>query len=538
MRATPILVLLSVFFLFAWNAIAQPQEPGFTERVDVEITNVDVFVRDASGDPVRGLTRDEFVLYEDGVKREIVNFAEIAPAQSRERGSFRSHRGIDRSVEPAPAARLVIYVENRALNHFSREDLLSHLEALVTTMTSRSVPVMLIVQDSFQPEVVAPFSTDPAQLRAALDALRRDEMVRSARTRPIGDARRTRRLSSLESTIEHLSALEGRKAMLFFFEDMPRLMSDEPSALRNRKRESRLLLVRNEGSGDLESDSYSTLPYLRRLVAMANEGKVTLYPVFGGGLSSAVPSVSGPELASQSVLGPRGAYGDWPMPMFNFQTNFASYEYLARETGGVATPPTSVFSFVTDQVERDLESYYSVGFRAGSSEPESSIRVEVREPGVTVRSRRAIYRRSDLEREQARTAAALFTGASLSGFVRDAIDIRASIARIEREGRRSIVIVELEIPLDDLVLTTTEGGQRGSIALLVAARDERGDLSPVYDQIHDLDLGALPETALRADHYVYELPLRMSRGEYRLSIRVLDRIGMASGARTLEVSVP
>ena len=55
-------------------------------------TNVDVVVRDRHGNPVSGLTKDDFEVYEEGVKQTITNLyevrrADIAGAQSADASS-------------------------------------------------------------------------------------------------------------------------------------------------------------------------------------------------------------------------------------------------------------------------------------------------------------------------------------------------------------------------------------------------------------------------------------------------------------------
>ena len=50
------------------------EEGAYLETVDVNIVNVDVFVTDKAGNPITGLTVDDFELYEDGKPIAITNF--------------------------------------------------------------------------------------------------------------------------------------------------------------------------------------------------------------------------------------------------------------------------------------------------------------------------------------------------------------------------------------------------------------------------------------------------------------------------------
>src|SRR5204863_3495201 len=69
--------------------------PGIGETIEVSIVNVDVFVTDKAGHRVHGLTKDDFEIFENGVKQPITNFAEystnethlpLAGARSRKSG--------------------------------------------------------------------------------------------------------------------------------------------------------------------------------------------------------------------------------------------------------------------------------------------------------------------------------------------------------------------------------------------------------------------------------------------------------------------
>jgi Ca-activated chloride channel family protein len=73
--------LLAVLFsLTAFTtATATAQEtPRLGETVEVSIVNVDVVVTDGKGNRVRGLTRDDFEIFENGKPQPVSNFAEYA----------------------------------------------------------------------------------------------------------------------------------------------------------------------------------------------------------------------------------------------------------------------------------------------------------------------------------------------------------------------------------------------------------------------------------------------------------------------------
>src|SRR5688572_29510109 len=54
--------------------VSTPATAQYIEQIDVSIANVDVVVTDRDGKPVRGITKDDFTLYENGNVQPITNF--------------------------------------------------------------------------------------------------------------------------------------------------------------------------------------------------------------------------------------------------------------------------------------------------------------------------------------------------------------------------------------------------------------------------------------------------------------------------------
>jgi len=56
--------------------------PRVGETIDVSIVNVDAVVTDKQGNRVRGLTRDDFEIFENGKLQPITNFTEVGAGQA------------------------------------------------------------------------------------------------------------------------------------------------------------------------------------------------------------------------------------------------------------------------------------------------------------------------------------------------------------------------------------------------------------------------------------------------------------------------
>ncbi|HKZ42119.1 MAG TPA: hypothetical protein VJ044_14235, partial [Candidatus Hodarchaeales archaeon] len=50
---------------------------GGTLRVDVDLVTVEVIVQDKKGNPILGLKKEDFKLYEDGKQQQVVTFDAI-----------------------------------------------------------------------------------------------------------------------------------------------------------------------------------------------------------------------------------------------------------------------------------------------------------------------------------------------------------------------------------------------------------------------------------------------------------------------------
>src|SRR5687768_9526791 len=73
-------LLLAVFLAIAFCVPGSGQQPTFPSRV--ELVTVDAVVFDRQGNPVEGLTRDEFTIREDGQPQTIAAFEAVSLQQS------------------------------------------------------------------------------------------------------------------------------------------------------------------------------------------------------------------------------------------------------------------------------------------------------------------------------------------------------------------------------------------------------------------------------------------------------------------------
>src|SRR6185295_17018412 len=91
------------------TAQQRPVIPSLAETIDVSLVNVDVFVTNKAGERVRGLTKDDFEIFENGAKQPISNFTEYS---SNAEASIQAE---SKPAAPAPAPAPAASLQKRTL---------------------------------------------------------------------------------------------------------------------------------------------------------------------------------------------------------------------------------------------------------------------------------------------------------------------------------------------------------------------------------------------------------------------------------------
>ena len=400
------------FLLCATSVAAQPAPETFGETIDVRVVNVDVWVTDRDGNPVTGLTADDFEVREDGRPVELSNFFEFtdgldATAREQEAATFRDRRprqsDLDRFVpaEPPPPEHrlsLMVYVDNNNLTPTDRNRLLPFLRNFLSVQLSPYDRAMLAVYDAGRFEVALPFTTEAWRVAEAthevaevvgsrdriesqrLDILRelnRDddmpprysavmELIRdfASMIRSEVDAS----IANLENAIRTMAGLPGRKAVLYISnglpmrpaEDLFRALEERFDDRRGRWRTSNPSPFRDvdlfgdtrgidAANASLEAYQYDLSRRFDELASLANANGVTFHSVAAAGAR-----ISGMNTAdlrfSTSIEFTRAANLEEPLLR------------LADRTGGRAIVNTRNFAGGFDRIASDLQNRYSLGY--------------------------------------------------------------------------------------------------------------------------------------------------------------------------------
>ena len=145
-----------------------PTPPRTTASVELSLTNLDVVVTDAKGNPVHGLVATDFEVLHDGRPVELTNFSEIrlegAPPQTT--ATTTAPAGTTTAVAPRatratrPRRRVVIFFDRLYLpDPGVRKALFDSLRSLVADTLEEGDDVMIVTWER-SIRTVLPFTDD------------------------------------------------------------------------------------------------------------------------------------------------------------------------------------------------------------------------------------------------------------------------------------------------------------------------------------------------------------------------------------------
>ena len=388
-------------------AAAAPAQPPPTFPTKVELVTVDVVVVDDKGVPVPGLTRDDFVIEEDGRPQLIVSFeAVIAEAPEPQTGPARPAVVATNEVERRRGGRAFALV---------LDDLTMDLGASVSVRRAVTEFLQRSVRDG--DEVTIATTGGDAWWSARIPEGRDDLLAVAARLRgrsvnertapdymsdyeafwidERGDlgaqnvvARVVKRWTDANVCFErdpgcgpmvtgHARAIETqRKRQSQLTLAMVRRALDALAPVRGRK--SLLLFSR----GFLEDGS----PQAREVAAASREASTAVYFMDARGLTS----ISGTESAAEAPRAPQP--GEFGRTGFEDSTLAAAGAMtLADDTGGFSVRNTNDLAIGAERIAAESRVFYMLGFEAPSGKRPREwrkLKVQVRREGLKVRARR------------------------------------------------------------------------------------------------------------------------------------------------------
>jgi VWFA-related protein len=532
----------------AQNKNPEPELPKLSENMEIRLINVDVVVTDKRGNPIHGLTKDDFELYENNVLKPISNFYEVEGSVAK------NVDGEAPSAAPATAAapdakkvipeemkrRIIFYVDNLSLAPFNRNRVFDQMKEFVRKVMRPGDEAMVATYNRSM-KVRVQFTRDPAQIISTLDGLKGEsgmgignrserkqveDRVRDASS--YYDAIATARsyaasvehdlrqsVASINSLMATLAGVEGKKILVLTSEGFPMQPGRELFYFIDDV--GREKGWQNVGSSMLEGMSFDGTQLIQSVAKTANANGITMYTVHAAGM------VAGQEVSAenQTAISPLVANAA-------ITNTTESMQMMAEMTGGVASVQTNNFNLAFNRISTDLDSYYSLGYRAGTQRVDRQryLRVKMKNKDYRARSRQTFVEKSVYAEMNDRVIANLLYRGKDNDL---GVIARIGSPRPTEDGYYRVPI-DVLIPMQKLTLLPQgETEYVGGFDVYVVVANKDNDMSDVARKTHQLHVPVADFKNLGGKFYTYTLELMMEKGLNKISVGVVDQVSNESG---------
>ncbi len=552
---TPALALI----LIACHSLVYAQ---FSETVEVRITNVEAVVVDRGGKPVRGLTKDDFEIYQDGVKQEITNFDEIVeevPSATLGTVATDAAAGVAAAAAPVPRdfrRRLItVLIDNGSLTMGNRNAVLPQLRKFLTEQVRPGDSVGIIVwRNSLQVELEP--TSDVAAISAAVERLatRPPTMDLNAQAglerelfrvinayknrQPPEDppfdtglaitssyairasSEMRQKVAAIQSVISAMRGMDGRKVLVLLTESLSTNPGEDAFHFLDSVRE--LFAGGGRSFNPIsESRPYVLNNVVSEIASAANSAGITLYPIHAGGKGVGMADIS----ADQSpYIGMRSA----PPSGTSMQTMHA----IAHDTGGVATTGTTNWQLAFNTIATDLSTYYSLGYRTTGERQDrlKNVEVKLKKRGYTIRSRKAVIEKTPQSEMSDAVMANLFYTAPENTLSLKAVPGAAAPAA---DGN-VVVPLTITVPMESLTLLPDGEDLVGKYSVFAAFLRQDGAVSKVANQSQ---IFRFPASSLsRRKELTVKLDVTMDPTTGAVSLGMLDETSRATGFAVVKLN--
>jgi VWFA-related protein len=520
---------------------AQPtrQRSAATFRSSVDLVTINVVVRDRSGNIVRGLTRSDFTVTEDGQPQTVstFDFEEIArqpidvvpAAMPTVLGSVGQAPA---EAAPAPEAKPAIDMHGRRLiamlfdlSSMQPEEAFRAATSAREYVEKRLTPadMVAITVLSTTLRVVQDFTSDRELLLQTIDQMSgvegqgfeeiaaADATDESATAFAADDSEFTlfntdRRLQAIQALIEAMAPIEQKKSLLYFSSGMTQTGMDNRVAIRT-------------------------------VIDRAVRANVSIYTADTRGLQALGPAGD----ASQASTRGQSAFSGRAVSA-RFDSMAASQDALtslAEDTGGRAFFDQNDFGAVFDRIVADTSAYYLLGFTSTNRMQDGRfrrIRVSVKSSGLKLEYRAGYYAARDFahsgrdDREQ-QLMEQLFSDLSVTD-----LPVYASSAYFRLKGNRYFVPLWVVVPGSKVPFNKSRDKDKATLDILAIVRDADG--RPVARIRDTVNLALSVTEEVQRKNVQYQTDLELPPGLFNMKVVVRENQTGSMGSFEAVIAVP
>ena len=541
-------------FLLVFFALPSLSQQTLVESIEVRVANIDVVVRDRAGNPVTGLTKDDFILLDDKVPQTITNFYEVRRGEDVGEAQQANAPAPEVPVE-VRQRRIVLFVDASSLTPARKDAIRSSIDRFVEKLSPEDRVMLVAWRLGLQ--VVTTFTNDRAALKKGLDEIgkigpageasqqatalaiaRIDQIFQLAlgeqgRPTPLTNwdeayseargvvtkhaqllmAQETQMIEAVRTVQTAMAGLDGKKVLVFVGEVFPQHPGTDLFRLVENMFGPYIKAYNSMNFDMITGIAGDTIPAsLEQLGKDTAANGVTIYTI-------------GAAIAESDVSSERTMEADQGYNFSRDANTEKALQSLADYTGGVAITRTSNFDLAFDTVNRDLSSYYSLGYKpAGLGTRQHNIIVKTRNPAYTVRSRQTFVTKSTDEQMEDRAIANIYVDPARNDWP---ITVKTDTPKPEKG--KFVIPVAVIVPSTVTLLPDEHDVLTGDVSLYFVVGDAKGSTSPVLRRHEFIHIPRATESLARAKPMVYRTNLRVNAGESTLSVAIIDQLSGTQG---------
>jgi VWFA-related protein len=532
------------------GAQEQPEvesESGYFEEIAVEIVNVEVYVTDKEGNPVRGLTLEDFEVFEDGRPVELLNFYSVSEGRPTSLGEPADETPTDPLAEVLDPQvdeltypehqrlHLIIYVDNLFIHPLNRGRVFRRLRSFLLETLKPGDEVMLASYDRSL-HIRHPFTSDPEMVSRALDKAEKLTAYGEARERERLEAVQeiyetdslhqaqfkastyadntyhelNTSLDGLREMIESLAGLPGRKMLLHVSDGLPIVPGQDLYQAVQQ--------VFADQSAMMDAIGYDLSKRYMQLIALANSNRVSFYTIDAAGLRTR----SGMGAENRTVRAPTGVSSAVDaVHTSNLQDTLIM---MADRTGGQAIFNTNNITDGLKRFSQDFDNYYSLGYRAPTVDRgrfhDIDVRLKNKQRGWRIRHRQG-YRDKPVESQMEDAVTAFF----VHGYETNPLDATLDLGpqTPDSEGNYAVAL-RVRIPIGKVTLIPRPGFHEALLRLYFSAVDDVGKEAPVEQLPLELRIPDESVEAAKQDEVARIINLTMLPGPHKIVVGVRDEL--------------
>lgn len=505
--------------------------PPISESVEVSVTNIEVIVTDRKGNRVRGLTREDFEVRQDGQPQKITNFYAVSGGKViLEDGKVLSLEEPDAKEElPVEVkARYLIYIDNLNIQAQNRNRMFKSLKLWAAQTIGRNAEAMVVTWNRSL-KVRRKFTSEGGDIVGLLEQIeletgggssivseRKDALHRIDDSQSASEATSIARqyslslkndleftVTALKDTVNGLAGVAGRKILVYVSEGLPSTAGLELfDAVQQKYREQ---------ASSLEQFEFQMDSKYAAIVQAANAQGVTIWPLDASGLQT-----------DELISAENRQIVNRPSSFFMRQNQQGPLVLMAQQTGGIAAVNTNDWKSNLDELTKDFSNFYSIGYRTtrAAVDRPHSVEVIVKRKDLKVRSRKGFVEKTIETRTAEAVVAAL-------NYARDDNPLKVALALGESspyDSENFLIPARISIPIGNIGLVPAGDNYEGKLFIYFVVLDVSGKQSDLTlrEQKVTVPVAKLKESQTK--FLPYEVKMLVVPGGQKISIAVRDGI--------------